>query len=73
MVAMEALKLLFAGNRREGKLLLLLLRWFLSDLVFPLYITRAGEADMNQQTSRIILICNQVVTCNRRHTTQEAS
>jgi len=28
---------------------------------------------MIQQTSRIILMCNQVVTCNRRHTTQEAS
>jgi hypothetical protein len=42
MVAMEALKLLFAGNR-EGKLLLLLLQWFLSGLLFPLYITRAGE------------------------------
>jgi len=44
MVVMEVLKLLFAGNRREGKLLLLLLQWFLSGLVFPLYITRAGEA-----------------------------
>jgi len=41
---MEALKLLFTGNRREGKLLLLLLQWFLSGLVFLLYITRAGEA-----------------------------
>ncbi|WVZ91743.1 hypothetical protein U9M48_037872 [Paspalum notatum var. saurae] len=32
-----------------------------------------ATAQLNQQTERIILMCNQVVNCNRRHHAQKAS
>jgi len=43
MVAMEALKLLSAGNRRR-QAAAAVAAMFLPGLVFPLYITRADEA-----------------------------
>jgi hypothetical protein len=52
----EAVKPLFAGNGREGKLL----QCCLPDPGFLLYIVKEVEAigQLNQQTTRIILMCN---------------
>jgi hypothetical protein len=62
----EAVKPLFAGNGREGKLL----QCCLPDPGFLLYIVKEVEAigQLNQQTTRIILMCNQVLMlCNQSH------
>jgi len=58
-------------EEREGKLL----QWCLPSFGFPLYIVKEVKetAQLNRQTARIILMCKQLVSCNRSHQTQQAS